>query len=162
MKFRTDFLLEDYSGLCWFQAKVVTVVLSALLAIALGATSAIFFGVTAGVALLVIGFPVIYWLRKRGVMRRAEKRFTAYSTSSELELTINEDEIIQLSNSGETRLVWGDVYAVSESKESYYVFLTKRKAFYFPKRSFETDEQRREFLSYIERFVPEKKVKIKK
>lgn len=163
MKFKTDFLAEDYSGLCWFQARAVSAVLAALLALAVAFT---FFGLShniiVGFLLFVICFPIIYILRKRGVIKRAENRYAAFGASSELYLEIDDDEIRQSAASGETRLPWEDVYAVRESEESYYVYLAKRKAFYFPKRSFESDEQKNTFLSYIEKYVPAKKVKIKK
>ena len=163
MKFRTDFLAEDYSGLCWFQARAASTVLAALLALAIAFT---FFGLSRnpiiGFLLFVIFFPIIYILRKRGVFKRAENRYVAFGASSELYLEIDEDEIRQSAASGETRLPWADVYSVRESEDSYYVFLTKRKAFYFPKRSFESEEQKNIFLSYIRKYVPAKKVKIKK
>ncbi len=163
MKFRTDFLAEDYSGLCWFQTRALSTVLSALLSLAIAFT---FFGLShnpvIGFLLFVICFPIIYILRKRGVIKRAENRYAAFGASSELYLEIDDDEIRQSAASGETRLPWADVYAVRESEESYYVFLAKRKAFYFPKRSFLSEEQKNTFLSYIEKYVPAKKVKIKK
>ncbi|MBQ8003606.1 MAG: YcxB family protein [Oscillospiraceae bacterium] len=163
MKFKTDFLAEDYSQLCWFQARTLSIVLAALLTLAVALT---FFGLSqnpiVGFLLIVICFPVIYILRKRGVIKRADRRYASYGASSELYLEIDDDEIRQSAASGETRLPWADVYAVRESEECYYVFLTKRKAFYFPKRSFENEEHRRTFLSYIEKYVPAKKVRIKK
>ena len=68
MKFRTDFLAEDYSGLCWFQVRTASTVLAALLALAIAFT---FFGLShnliIGFLLFVIFFPIIYILRKRGV-----------------------------------------------------------------------------------------------
>ncbi len=163
MKFRTDFIAEDYSGLCWFQTRALSTVLAALLAIAIAFT---FFGLSnnpvISFLLFVICFPIIYILRKRGVIKRAENRYAAFGASSELYLEIDDDEIRQSAASGDTRLPWADVYEVRESDESYYVFLAKRKAFYFPKRSFESEEQKNTFLAYIEKYVPSKKVKIKK
>lgn len=163
MKFSTDFLAEDYSDLCWLQMRALSAAISVLLALAISFT---LFGMSLNpvISLLafVICFPVIYVLRKRGVIKRAERRYAAFGASSELHLEIDDDEIRQSAASGETRLVWSDVYAVRESEDCYYVFLTKRKAFYFPKRSFRNEEEKNTFLAYIEKYVPAKKVKIKK
>ncbi len=161
MKFKTDFLIEDYSTLCWFQAKKISIALAVALALAFGLTVATMH-LIAGIAVLVFAGPIIYIFQKRRVIKRAEKRFIAFGTSSELSLELSKDDIIQQSNSGETRLAWQDVYAVRESDDSYYVFLAKNKAFYFPKRSFESDAHREEFLEYIEKYVDPKRVKLKK
>ncbi len=163
MKFKTDFLLEDYANLCWFQAKTATMILAVLLALAFGGIAAAITQVLViGMAVLVVLIPLSYFIQKRSVKKRAERRFLAFGASSELSLEINDDEILQYSNSGETRLPWEDVYAVREGKDCYYVFLTKRKAFYFPKRSFESDAHKEEFLGYISKHVDEKKIKLKK
>ena len=161
MKFKTDFLFEDYATLCWYQAKIATSVLSVLLALAFGAVGSMFH-LFIGIGVFVVALVLSYFIQKRSVKKRAERRFIAFGASSELTLEINEDEILQHSNSGETRLPWADVYSVRESDDCYYVFLTKRKAFYFPKRSFESDAHREEFLGYIRKYVAEKKIKIKK
>jgi len=162
MNFKTDFLLEDYSGLCWFQTKLVSTAMSVALSLAIGATVSVMTNMLIGIIVFVALTPAIYFLRKRGVMKRAERRFCAFPTSSELSIEISDEDILQHSNSGETRLPWEDVHAVRESEECYYVFLTQRKAFYFPKRSFESEEQRKEFLGYISEHVDAKKVKLKK
>ncbi len=162
MNFNTDFRAEDYAELCWFQTKLATTVLSVALSVAFGATLAGFVhNILIGILFAVIVCPIIKHFQKRSVIKRANRRFGAFGTSSELNLVVNEDEILQISNSGETRLAWQDVYSVRESENSYYVFLTKRKAFYFPKRSFESEKQKREFLDYIGRYAPREKVKIK-
>ena len=162
MKFKTDFLAEDYSTLCWFQAKRASIIVSLLVAAAFALTLAGLSQVTVvGIVAFAILFPIIYRMQKKNVIKKADRRFGAFGASSELELTVNDSEILQISNSGETRLPWEDVYSVCESDESYYVFLTKNKAFYFPKRSFDSKDQESEFLDYIKKYVPEKKVKLK-
>ena len=161
MKFKTDFLIEDYANLCWFQSKTATAVLAVLLALAFGGIG-MMANFYIGIAVFVIVLPVSYFVQKRSVKKKAERRFLAFGASSELSLEINDDEILQYSNSGETRLPWADVYAVREGEDCYYVFLTKNKAFYFPKRSFESDAHKAEFLEYITKYVPEKKIKLKK
>ncbi len=163
MRFKTDFTAEDYIELCWFQTKVASIFMSAGLALALGLTlTGLAHNIIIGVLATAIAYPIISHFRKRGVTKRAERRFAAFGASSELSLVLNENEILQNSNSGETRLPWEDVYAVRESENSYYVFLTKNKAFYFPKRSFESEAHKEEFLTYINKYVPEKKIKLKK
>ena len=162
MNFKTDFLVEDYSGLCWFQARVATIIISLGLALAFGFTLTGISGrILLGAILAIVLYPIIYFLRKRGVRRRAERRFAAVPTSDELELILNEDEILQYSAKGEIRLPWADVYAVRESKACYYVFLAKGKAFYFPKRSFESETHREAFLEYVNKYSPLGKVKLK-
>lgn len=161
MKFKTDFLIEDYANLCWFQSKTATAVLAVLLALAFGGIG-MMANFYIGIAVFVIVLPGSYFVQKRSVKKKAERRFLAFGASSELSLEINDDEILQYSNSGETRLPWSDVYAVREGEDCYYVFLTKNKAFYFPKRSFESDAHKKEFLEYITKYVPEKKIKLKK
>ena len=162
MKFKTDFLAEDYSMLCWFQARLISTILAVLLALAFSFT---IFSIIPNILLAIVIYlflaPMCYWIQKLIVIRRADRRFGAFGTSSELYLEIDDDEIRQTSAKCETRLPWEDVYAVAESKECYYVFLTKRKAFYFPKRSFESEEHRALFIDYIKKHVPEKKIKIK-
>ncbi len=169
VKFKTDFLVEDYVTLCWMQAKVPSVIMSLLLAFAFGFTG---FGIAnaaglswvspiIGIVVFGVSYLIAFRSQKKNIIKRAERRFSSSATSDELELTITNEDITQVSNSGDTRLPWADVYLVSESKDSYYVYLTKRKAFYFPKRSFTSDEQREEFLEYIRKYVPEKKIKIK-
>ena len=169
MEFRTDFTLDDYKGLCWFQAKTVTVIMSILLALALGFTMFAIIGLMIGnsafpigILFALVGYPLIYKLRKRSIGKRAERRYYTFGASSELYLVINDEDITQTSRGGDTRLPWEDVYVVRESETSYYVFLTKRKAFYFPKRSFESNEHQKEFLTYIKKHVPEKRIKLMK
>ena len=169
MEFRTDFTLDDYKGLCWFQAKTVTIVMSILLALALGFTMFAIIGLAignaafpVGIIFALVGYPLIYKLRKRSIGKRAERRYYTFGASSELYLVITDEDITQTSKGGDTRLPWEDVYAVRESETSYYVFLTKRKAFYFPKRSFDSKEHREEFLTYIKKYVPAKKTKLMK
>ena len=161
MKFKTDFLIEDYTTLCWFQSRTVSIFLTVALTIAFAMTLAMF-NVLVGIFVLIVGGPIIYILQKRSVTKRAERRFIAFGASSELSLELSSEDIIQQSNSGETRLPWQDVYAVRESEDSYYVFLAKKKAFYFPKRSFESDAHREEFLGYINQYVDSNKIKLKK
>lgn len=169
VKFKTDFLVEDYSTLCWIQARVPSIIMSILLALAFGFTGFAIANAAGlswaspiiGIAVFLICYLLAYRSQKKSITKKAERRFSASATSDELELTITNEDITQISNSGATRLPWDDVYLVSESKDCYYVYLTKRKAFYFPKRSFETDTQKEEFLEYIRKYVPEKKIKIK-
>ncbi|MBR5543468.1 MAG: YcxB family protein [Oscillospiraceae bacterium] len=163
MNFKTDFLAEDYSTLCWFQSRTPTIILSFFIAAAFAFTiGSLATNIIIGAAVFAIAYLISYRVQKRGVEKRADKRFAAFATSSELDLTINDSEILQVSNSGETRLPWEDVYSVRESESSYYVFLTKNKAFYFPKRSFCSEAEKEKFLDYIRKNVSEKKIKLKK
>jgi len=162
MTFKTDFIAEDYSTLCWFQAKRTAIIMSLLFALAFAFT---FYGISTsviiGAVVGILSFPIMMYFQKRHVIKRADTRFGAFGASSELYLEIDDDEIRQTAASGNTRLPWQDVYGVSESKDSYYVFLSKAKAFYFPKRSFESEEQKELFFDYVKKYVPQKKIKIK-
>ena len=162
MKFKSDFLAEDYSMLCWFQTRFWSTVLAVLLALAFSFTIFSFMqNILIAICIYLFLAPMCYWIQKLIVIRRADRRFGAFGASSELYLEIDDDEIRQTSAKGETRLPWADVYSVAESKDCYYVFLTKRKAFYFPKRSFENEEHKALFIDYIKKYVPENKIKIK-
>ncbi|MBE6911061.1 MAG: YcxB family protein [Ruminococcaceae bacterium] len=169
MEFKTDFTLDDYKGLCWFQAKTITIVMSILLSLAFGFTIFAIIGLVAGdrafplgIIVALISYPLIFLFQRRSVKKRAKRRYETFGASSELYLVITDEDITQTSKGGDTRLPWEDVYAVRESETSYYVFLTKRKAFYFPKRSFESNEHKKEFLTYIKKYVPEKRIKLMK
>ena len=172
MEFRTDFTLDDYQCLCWFQAKTITRIMSVLIALAIGFTVVGIIGVMGimvkglafivGIIVALISYPLLFKFQRRNVRKRAERRYSAFGASDELYLVIGDEDITQTSKGGDTRLPWEDVYAVRESETSYYVFLTKRKAFYFPKRSFESKEHKKEFLTYINKYVPEKKIKLMK
>ncbi len=162
MEFKTNFLAEDYSELCWFQAKGMTLLLAVLVGMALGfmvlsLTQSPLIGIA---VMLIVSYPT-FVLWKRSIIKRADRRYGAFGASDMLYLKIDDDEILQTSNSGETRLPWEDVYAVMESENCYYVFLAKRKAFYFPKRSFESEEQKARFFEYIRKYVPLNRIKLK-
>ncbi len=162
MEFKTNFVAEDYSELCWFQSKGPTLLLAVLLGLAFGfMVFSLTMSLLIGVAVMIIAFVLSFVLWKRSIIKRADRRFGAFGASDMLYLKIDDDEILQTSNSGETRLPWEDVYAVMESENCYYVFLTKRKAFYFPKRSFESEEQKAKFFEYITKYVPLNKIKLK-
>ncbi len=162
MRFKTDFIDKDYMELCWYQVRGIGTILAVLLAMAFSfMISSLLESLLALIILLAVLNPITHIAVRRYIKKRAQRRFIAFNVSSELVLDITEKGIVQMANSGETELLWEDVFMVGESKKSYYVFLTKRKAFYFPKRSFDTPECEKEFISILRKHVPGEKIKLK-
>lgn len=112
------------------------------------------------VALIFAGlFAVLYYLEWFFVKWRAKKIFNKTTVSREIKITMDDDEIVQESRTGETVLKWDDVFRVRGGKTCYFVFLNKNKAFYFPKRNFKDKEDEQLFCDYIIRNVKPFKVK---
>lgn len=163
MKFVTDFLIEDYRDLCWYQVEKPALWLSVLLTVAFSLTITVFIkNIMIFMVLLCVLYPIVSALVRHFILKRADRRFFAFGASSELSLDISDTGIVQTSNSGETELLWNDVFKVGESESAYYVFLTKRKAFYFPKRSFADSECEQSFISILKKHISDKKIKLMK
>jgi len=111
------------------------------------------------VALIFAGlFAVLYFLEWYFVRWRAKKIFNKTTVSREIKITMDDNEIVQQSRTGETILSWDDVFRVKNGKTCYFVFLNKNKAFYFPKRNFKDKEDEQIFCEYIIRNVKPFKV----
>ncbi len=163
MRFVTDFLIEDYRELCWYLVEKVALMLSVLLTIAFALTiNLLIKNIMIFMVLLCVLYPIVRALVRHFILKRADRRFIAFGVSNELALDISDTGIVQTSNSGETELLWDDVFKVGESENCYYVFLTKRKAFYFPKRSFAEEESEQRFISILREHIPDKKIKLMK
>ncbi len=163
MEFRTDFLLEDYKKICFFLLKKSAAILAFFIAAAVAFTAfSIFKSLAASCFIYVLLVPGVFSAEKYLIGKRAERRFFAFGTSSELSLSVSDTGIVQTSSFGETELLWEDVVRVCENDDCYYVFLTKKKAFYFPKRSFESREAEGRFLEIIKEKISKKKLFLKK
>ena len=104
---------------------------------------------------------VFYGLARAYIHWRASRIYHLSSVSEELVLTLDEQGITQQSKVGETKLAWDEVFRVRENKTCYFVFLSPNKAFYFPKRNFESKEQQDAFLDMIIEYVEPIKIRFK-
>lgn len=160
MKFKTDLTYDDYLGLCWI--KVNKLIYIIIIGVAAAVSYTIYPRLKDSVWLLaIIAFGVIaafYFLMKFFVKWRATSVFSKSRVSAILDLTLDDEGIMQKSDFEEIKLSWADVYRIRENKECFFVFLNPAKAFYFPKRSFESKEQRERFIELIIEKVPPAKV----
>jgi len=163
-KFKTDLTIKDYKSLCKLQAKGSLIVA----ALAGGAFIAImlmrFLGDSVPLLVLtgIAGCIAVYFAVWGYISWRATRIYSMSSVSDELELTLDDKGITQISQSGETELEWDDVYKVVEIRGCYFVFLTRNKAFYFPKRNFDSYEHEKEFVSWIAEKVHPGRINFKK
>ena len=158
--FKTDLLFEDYMEL----NKMIIGKMMLALVIALDAFFCYMIFDRIGrsiylIALIFAGlFGVLYFLEWYFVKWRAKKIFGKTTVSREIKITMDDTEIVQEARGGETVLKWDDVYRVRNGKNCYFIFLSKNKAFYFPKRNFKDKEDEQIFCDYIIRNVKPFKV----
>ena len=159
--FKTDLLFEDYMEL----NKMIIGKMMLFLVIAIDAFFCYMIFERIGrsiplAALIFAGlFVVLYYLEWYFVKWRAKKIFGKTTVSREIKITMDDNEIVQESRTGETILAWNDVYRVRSGKTCYFIFLNKNKAFYFPKRNFKDKDDERLFCDYIIRNTAPYKVK---
>lgn len=160
MTFHTDLLLSDFEGLNWLLSRRSIQLFSVLVGLFfggvllknMGPTSILLIIVAAIIAVaLIIGRSYIKW--------RSKTIFNRSSVSDRLQLTLDDRAIIQLSDSGETELLWEDVFRVCQNEASYFVFLNPKQAFYFQKRNFQPGQEA-VFLKFIRSHVDPKKIKL--
>ena len=149
--FKTDLTFEDYMELSWMLVKKSLIFL--VFAIDLFFCYTLFnaFGRSLFISAIafVLLFIALYWVERYFIRLRAKKIFNAHTVSRELTLTLSDTGIVQLSRKGETELLWDDVLRVRATKKCYFVFLNKKQAFYFPKRSFKDAEDEKMFCDFI-------------
>ncbi len=161
MVFKTDLTERDFIGLNWLMSKPAIYLFSAMLGLFFGGTlfakmpDKLPWLILLAVVLFAISLAVGYFY----IRRRSVTVYGRASVSDELTLVLSECGIKQTSNSGETELLWDDVFSVRKNRDCYFVFLNPRQAFYFPKRNF-AEGQEKEFLSLLSKFVSQKKMKI--
>lgn len=159
--FKTDLQFEDYMEL----NKLIIGKMMLLLVIAIDAFFCYMIfdrlGRSIPLAALIFAalFAVLYFLEWYFIRWRAKKIFNKTTVSREIKITFDDNEIVQESRTGETVLNWSDVYRVKSAKRCYFIFLSKNKAFYFPKRNFKDKEDEQLFCDYIIRNVTPFKVK---
>ncbi|MBR5480047.1 MAG: YcxB family protein [Clostridia bacterium] len=159
--FKTDLLFEDYMEL----NKIIIGKMMLLLVIAIDAFFCymIFDRIGRSIPVIVLIFAalfvVLYLLEWYFIRWRAKKIFGKTTVSREIKITMDDEVIVQESRTGETTLAWKDVYRVVGGKRCYFIFLTKNKAFYFPKRNFKDKDDEQLFCDYIIRNTTPFKVK---
>ncbi len=159
--FKTDLQFEDYMEL----NKIIIGKMMLALVIAIDAFFCYMIFERVGrsipiiAAIFVALFAVLYFLEWYFIKWRAKKIFGKTTVSREIKITIDDNEIVQEARGGETTLKWDDVYRVVSAKRCYFVFLSKNKAFYFPKRNFKDKEDEQIFCDYIINNVKPFKVK---
>lgn len=160
MVYETDLRLEDFIGLNWLMSKRTIYVFSSMLGLFFGGTLFVKIPDKIGfLCCLVIAISLLasvfgFWY----IRKRSKMIYNRASVSESLKLILDERGIIQTSNSGETELLWEDVFSVRKNKTCYFVFLNQKQAFYFPKRNF-APGQERAFLELLSSKLPKEKIK---
>lgn len=164
MIFKTDLTLGDYKGLCKLQTKVSTLIgsLAGGLFIAFVFMRLLAWSALLITAVAVVGCVAVYLGIRFYINWRASRIYAMSNVSDLLTLTLNDEGITQQAQSGEIKLEWDDVYKVIEVKDCYFVFLTRNKAFYFPKRSFESKDREKLFVEWIVEKVHPGRIKFKR
>ncbi len=162
--FTTDLSIDDYKRLCKLRTRASVVISSLAGGAFIYITLMRFFQNSPIVHALVgiIGCIVVYCGVNLYIMLRAKKIYNMTAVSEQLNINFSDKGIVQRSQNGETELEWDEVFKVIEDKKCYFVFLTRSKAFYFPKRNFDSHEHEREFIEWIVEKVRPEKIKFKK
>lgn len=149
--FKTDLKLEDFKELSWLLVKKSMLFLVLLIDLFFCYTMYKPLGKNFLIlsAVFVALFIALYYFEKFYINWKAKKIFNANTVSREITLTLSETGIVQESRKGETELLWEDVLRVCSSKNLYFVFLNKKQAFYFPKRSFKDRDDEKMFCDLI-------------
>lgn len=164
MVFKTDLTLHDYKSLCKLQTKASTLI---------GSLAGGFFVCFVFMRLLAWSVPllatvafagcvIVYFAIRLYINWRASRIYAMSNVSDLLTLTLNDEGIIQQAQSGELKLEWDDVYKVVEVKDCYFMFLTRNKAFYFPKRSFESKDHEKLFVEWVVDKIHPGRIKFKR
>ncbi len=164
MIFKTDLTLGDYKSLCKLQTKASTLVgsLAGGLFISFVFMRLLVWSAPLLAAVAVAGCVIVYFAIRFYINWRASRIYAMSNVSDLLTLTLNEEGITQQGQRGEIKLEWDDVYKVAEVKDCYFVFLTRNKAFYFPKRSFESKECEKLFVEWVVEKVHPGRIKFKR
>ena len=149
--FKTDLRFQDFLELNWLVVKKSMILL--VLAIDAFFCYSIFNTVGRNLAILaaifVVLFIAIYYMEYFFIRWRSKKVFNATTVSREITITLSDTGIVQVSRKGENELSWENVFRVNATKNCYYVFLNKKQAFYFPKRSFKDKDDEKLFCDFI-------------
>ncbi|MBE6915048.1 MAG: YcxB family protein [Ruminococcaceae bacterium] len=161
MVFKTDLTERDFIGLNWLMSKSSTYLFSVMLGLFFGGTlyAKMPDKLLQLILLAVVLFGVALTLGYIYIQRRSVSIYRRADVSDELKLVLDDKGIVQTSNSGETELLWEDVFSVRKNRECYFVFLNPKQAFYFPKRNFEPNQEAI-FLELLGKSVDPKKMKI--
>ncbi len=164
MIFKTDLTLEDYKSLCKLQTKASTLVgaLAGGLFICFVFMRLLAWSAPLLATVAIVGCVAVYFGIRFYINWRASRIYAMSNVSDLLTLTLNNEGITQQAQSGEIKIEWDDVYKVVEVKGCYFVFLNRNKAFYFPKRSFESAEREKLFVEWVVEKVQPGRVKFKR
>ena len=160
MIFQTDLLLSDFESLNWLLSKRVIQLFSVFLGLFFAGILLPKLGMTPlliGITILIIAVALI--VGRLYVKWRSKTIYNRASVSAQLQLSLSETGIVQKGDSGETELLWQDVFCVRKNKLSYFVFLNPKQAFYFQKRNFQPGQEET-FLKLIKQHVDPKKIKL--
>ncbi len=159
MVFHTNLLLSDFEGLNWLMSKRSIQLFSVMVGLFFGGVFLQKLGLVPILLLIVLLITAAALLVGRLYIKwRSKTIFSRAAVSEHLTLTLDDHGIIQLGDSGETELLWDDVFRVCKNKVSYFVFLNQKQAFYFQKRSF-AEGQEEIFLKLIRDHVDSSKIK---
>ncbi len=149
--FKTDLNLEDFKELSWLLVKksMIFLVLCIDLFFCYTMYKPLGKNLLILAAIFVVLFIALYFFEKVYINWRAKKIFNANTVSREITLTLSDTGILQTSRKGETELLWKDVLKVCSTKNIYFIFLNKKQAFYFPKRSFKDRDDEKQFCDII-------------
>ncbi len=160
MVFETDLTVKDFQELNWLMSKRAIYLFSILIGLFFGGT--LFAKAPHQLPLLcvlmVAIFLIAFFLGRLYIHKRSKTIYYRANVSEYLKLVLDDRGIVQTSNSGETELLWEDIYAVCKNKNSYFVFLNQKQAFYFQKRNFK-ENQEQEFLQILHQKVAKNKIK---
>ena len=139
MVFKTDLTEKDFIGLNWLMSRATIYLFSVAVGLFFGGTlyAKMPDKVWQLILLAIVLFAVAALLGYCYIRRRSVSVYRRADVSDELILVLDDHGILQTSDSGETELLWEDVFSVRKNRECYFVFLNPKQAFYFPKRNFE-------------------------
>lgn len=113
------------------------------------------FGVV--VVIISIGCLCLPGVYRYFVRRKVEKLLADEKNASYLALTehiINEVGIYTKDDYSESKYTWSSFVGIEETEDYYYLFIDTIKAIAIPKRVFASESERKQFESYLSKFLP--------
>lgn len=96
--------------------------------------------VVIGVLMLAL-VPSVVFLAPKMMKDIWLRQYNSYKTIQKEQLFVISSESIEcFSETGVSRYVWNDLYALKETDEAFYIYLSMNQFFYIPKKSFDIDE----------------------
>lgn len=160
--------LKDYIGFNYWYGKrsiifvnaFYAVLILTILFLLLGLPNKKFEIVMDMVLLLVLSLFLVYF--NTSIYFRSKKLFASDAfLQKEQTYNITSESISVSSERSNAIIKWDEVYSFRESKEAYYIFIAKTKAYLIPKR-FLDDAAAQELRQLVTSNLPPKKVKLRK